>query len=98
MEGHRARRKVQDRVRGTRISIAWLTHAAGVHKRAGGERVGSVVPHAAGLSFCVAPEERGDVRMAGAAVRCTRELKRRGRASWIRVVLKQRIAKAYVAL
>src|SRR5438270_13471572 len=97
MEGHRARRKVQDRVRGTRISIAWLTHAAGVHKRAGGERVGSVVPHAAGLSFGVAPEERGDVGMAGAAVRCPREPKRSGRAPWIRDVLPQRIAEASVA-
>src|SRR5207249_11596447 len=37
MEGHRARRKVQHGIRGARISIAGLAHAAGIHKRAGGE-------------------------------------------------------------
>src|SRR5438552_5936154 len=94
MEGHRARRKVQHRVCGTRISIAGLAHAAGIHKRAGGERVGSLVLHSAGLSFRIGPKQRGDMRVAGAAVRRLRERERSGRAPRISDVLPEGIAQA----
>src|SRR5207245_11590931 len=94
MEGHRAPRKVQHGIRGARISIAGLAHAAGIHKRAGGEWVGDLVLNAAGLSFRIGPKQRGDMRVAGAAVRRPRERERSGRAPRIGDVLPEGIAEA----
>src|SRR5439155_24937722 len=82
------------RVRGTRISVTGLADAAGIHKRAGGKRVGGLVLHAAGLSFRIGPKQRGDMRVAGTAVRRPRERERSGRAPRIGDVLPEGVAQA----
>src|SRR2546423_5540521 len=97
MEGHSAHRKVDDRVRGPWIAVSRLADASGVQKRAGRERVRDVVPHPAGLRAPVRAKERGNVGVAGAAVRCPGKRERGGGTPRVGDVLPQGIAEASMA-